>query len=114
MQGLIYPLRLSGGNLETTKNYADLVRNAIFSGLQTQLDERVFRPEYGLDPQEFQAVSSVVTVLGIIRQTIVDALVGYQDVTFEAKASIADNGLMDVLVIYICPDEAPRTLEIQL
>lgn len=114
MQGLIYPLRLSGGNLETTKNYADLVRNAIYSGLQTKLDERVFRPTYGLDPQEFQIVHSVVIVLGIVRQTIVDALEGYPDVTFEAKAAIADDGLMDILVIYICPDEAPRTLEIRL
>lgn len=114
MKGLQYPLKLSGGNLETTVTYADLVRNAIYSGLQTKLEERVMRPEYGLDPQEFQTVNSVILVLGVVRKTISDALSGYPEVTFEAKASMAEDGLMDILVIYICPDEEPRTLEIRI
>ncbi len=114
MKGLVYPLALLGGNLETTENYVGLVRNAIYSGLQTQLEERVFRPDYGLDPQEFQAVNSVIIVLGVVRQAIESALEDYSDVTFEAKASIADDGKMDILVIYVCPDEEPKTLEVRV
>ena len=111
LNGFQYPLELFGGNLAIQKSYPQLVKNAILSGLYTQAEERVFRPEYGLEDAVFRSVQDTVAMLQGIREKIEVALETYEGVTFELMGGINDNGQMDVIVIYITPDEMPITIE---
>ena len=111
LNGFQYPLELSGGNLKVQQDYPQLVRNAILSGLYTQEEERVLRPNYGLNDAVFRSISDTVAMLQSIREKIELALETYTGVTFELMGSINDSGLLDVVVVYITPNEAPVTLK---
>ncbi len=114
LRGLSYPLSLNGGNLAIDSEYPKLVRNAIFSGLLTQEEERVMRPEYGLEPPEFKTVTDVVANLQAIKSKLAIALEGYPDVDFELRGAINEDGRMDVIVIYQVSDETPTSLSVTL
>lgn len=114
MQGFVYPLKLDNKGVKVTDDYAQLVKNAIVSGILTKQEERVMRPEYGLESQEFDVVSDIVTTLAKIRDTVTLALEGYPDVSFELRGSINDSGLLDVLVTYTSPDIAPESVTVTI
>lgn len=114
LQGFSYPLSLYGGSLVLENKFSKLVRNAILSGLYTTIEERVMRPEYGLDPQEFQSVSNIVDILATLRGAIDVALEDYADVSFDLRGSVSEDGRIDVVVVYQCPDEAPNRIEVTL
>lgn len=114
MQGFRYPLSVDGGSLELEYKYPRLVKNAIVSGLYTKAEERVMRPEYGLEPQEFQSVGNIAEVLASIRASIELALEGYPETTFDLRGSINDSGAIDVVVVYQCQDEPPERVEVTI
>ena len=104
MQGLKYPLEIAKGGLVLTKRYENLVEDAIQSSVRTRTEERVMRPEYGREDEEFQAVNSIVELLGNLRRAIVIGLEGYPEVVFELSGAINEMGLVDVTVGYSCPE----------
>lgn len=114
MAGLKYPLEIVNGGLRVSKDYPSLVLSAILSSVNTRTEERVMRPEYGREDEEFQSVSSLVDTLGNLRQTITLGLEGYPDVTFELSGSISEGGLVEATVAYQCPDGLERTVEVSL
>lgn len=114
MQGIVYPLEVSKGSLKLTSDYPTLVKNAILSSLNTELEERVFRPIYGLDPQEFQTVDNLVTILATCRQAIALGLEDYPDVDFDLRGRIDDSGMVVVVVAYSVADSIDGKLEVIL
>lgn len=83
VQGLSYPLTIVDGQLATSID-ADLVRQQIFSVLETRPRERVLRPRYGMPDLLFSSV-----VPGIIGSAIRDAL------TAEIPQGLFDVALVD-------------------
>ena len=114
MQGFVYPLEVSKGSLRLTSDYPTLVKDAIVSSLNTELEERVFRPDYGLDPQEFQAVDNLVTILATCRQAIALGLEDYPDVDFDLRGRIDDSGMVVVWVVYSVADSVSGNVEVAL
>lgn len=114
MQGFRYPLTISNGSLEVTDDLPKLVSGAILSSILTLREERVFRPEYGRDEQVFDSINSLVDLLGSLRRAIATGLEGYPQVTYELLGSIGDDGRAYIQVLYTCPDEIERTIEVSL
>ena len=114
MQGFVYPLEVFRGSLKLTSDYPTLVKNAILSSLNTELEERVFRPTYGLDPQEFQAVDNLTAIFATIRQAIAEGLENYPEVSFDLKGRIDDSGMVEVVVGYITPDGLSGSVEVAI
>lgn len=100
MASVGYPLSVSYGSLELTDDYPTIVKQAILSALQTELEERSYVPEYGLPRSEFESVSSIVSMMAICRQAISEGLEGYSGVTYDLRGSIGDSGLLTLLVSY--------------
>jgi phage baseplate assembly protein W len=65
IQGIAYPLTIADGQLITATD-ADLVRQQIFSVLETRPHERVMRPRYGMPDLLFSAI--VPGILGVAIQ----------------------------------------------
>lgn len=114
MRGFVYPLAINGGTLEVTDHYPTIVKNAIKSGLLTQTEERVMRPEYGLNAQEFQSIQNMSDILAEVRSAIAIALEGFSDVSFELRAAINEDGRLDIVVVYQVNEEAPERVEITI
>lgn len=110
--GFVYPFETYQGSLKLTSDYPTLVKNAILSSLNTELEERVFRPTYGLDPQEFQAVDNLATVLSTCRQAIALGLEDYPDVDFDLRGRVDDSGVVEVVVAYSVADSISGSVEV--
>lgn len=110
--GFIYPFEVYQGSIKLTSDYPTLVKNAILSSLNTELEERVFRPTYGLDPQEFQAVDNLATVLTTCRQAIALGLEDYPDVEFDLRGRVDDSGMVEILVVYNVADSISDSVEV--
>lgn len=111
MSSLSYPLYITYGSLTLTEDYLSIVRSAILSALQTELEERAYHPDYGLPRVEFESVGSLTEIMAICRQAIAEGLEGYPEVTYELRARINDDGLMELLVAYVV-DETSDSLEV--
>lgn len=105
MSSLKYPLAISDGSVTLTDNYALIVQGAIMSALVTELEERAYRPDYGLPRLEFESVSNLTEIMSICRQTIAEGLVNYPDVSYELRAALTDDGLLDLSILYEIGDE---------
>ena len=93
MSGLSYPLTANNGSLLIVSTYIDRVGQALLSSLQTRLEERVYRPEYGLDDQEFQTTSRLTDILNTIRQALETGLEGFDDVELDIRGTFTDDGV---------------------
>lgn len=69
IRGLSYPLRLINGGLATSTDL-DLIKESIFSVLETIPSERVMQYTYGTPHLVFDAVRDFTIVLEIIRQAL--------------------------------------------
>lgn len=114
MQGFRYPLTTTNGSVEVTDELPKLVSGAILSSILTLQEERVFRPEYGRDEQVFDSINSLVDLLGNLRKAIATGLEGYPEIRYELLGSIGDDGKAYIQVLYTCPDELERTIEVAL
>ena len=113
MQGLKYPLTIAKGSLVYSSEYQDLVGNAIISSLKTRTEERVMRPEYGREDEEFQSISSLVDILARLRRTILVGLEGYDGVSFELSGWLREDGLLDVSVLYRTVEGLTQELNVE-
>lgn len=112
MTGLKYPLEASNGGLELVTTYPAKVGQAILSALATELEERVLRPEYGLDPQDFTTISDITMILVTIRETIERGLEDLSGVTFDLRGTINDDGMVAVLISYMVAEGTQGQLEV--
>lgn len=112
MNGLVYPLVIANGSISTTDYFPKLVAGAIVSSLKTRTEERVFRPDYGRYDEEFNSINSLTDVLSRTRQAVEFGLEGYEGVEFEVRGRLADDGLVNVQVVYTCPESLTNTIEI--
>lgn len=53
MKALAIPFRLANGAIATTQNYDDIVRWQVLDAAATNLNERVMRPEYGVNARDY-------------------------------------------------------------
>lgn len=81
MTSLRFPLQLSPqGRLVTSDNPVDVVRDAILSGLLTELGERVYRPYYGRDVQVLTTYSQA-TLATRLKDSVITSLFDYDEVS---------------------------------
>jgi hypothetical protein len=108
---LLYPLAVDpDGAIRLSKDLPTAIAGAIRSGLATVVEERVWRPEYGLVRAVLSTYYSVVPVLGQCRAAIETALEGYPGVNFSLSGYLGDDGVARVTVEYQV-DDITYTLE---
>jgi len=95
--GITFPLQAINGNLLIASD-AELFKGHILSWLQTELRERVMRPNYGLADTLFGTSQDV----GRIRIIILEGLQAYiPNVEFEVTGSIIDTGEVEFFVYWV-------------
>lgn len=114
MTRLSYPLEASNGSLKLVTDYPNRIGQAILSAVATELEERVLRPEYGLDPQEFNTISDITMILATIRETVERGLEDLPGVTFDLRGALNDDGMVAVLISYMVADGSRGQLEVTL
>lgn len=53
MKALAIPFRLANGTIATTQNYDDIVRWQVLDAAATNLNERIMRPEWGVNARDY-------------------------------------------------------------
>lgn len=114
MAAVKYPLEVVNGRVALVDQYADIVGQHILAAVNTVVDERVWRPEFGRDLWVFTSVSDLPSILANVREAIRSALETYPDIEYSTLGYISDDGLLYLAVTYQCPDFDPRTLEVRL
>lgn len=94
-RGLTYPLQIVNGGLKTSTDI-DLLREAIYSVLETVPSERVMQYTYGTPQLVFDAISSFNVVLEIIRQALETQIPEVS--RFEVLGDIDDEGVGRVTI----------------
>lgn len=74
-RGYSYPLRVEGGNLALSEDY-DLIREFIFSVLETRWFERVMRPSYGTPDYVFEAIRDPSAISEQVLQALETQVIG--------------------------------------
>lgn len=108
MASLRYPLQAYKGKLVTTEDYPTIIGDRILAAVQTQLEERVYVPDFGIEDATFKPVADLAAVLSDIRRSVAMALETDPEVAYDVLGSVQDNGSLYILVRYVCPNEAPR------
>jgi hypothetical protein len=93
-QGIAYRLAVANGDLVLTSD-VDLIRDHIFSVLETEPRERVMRPGYGTPDFLFTGVRDINLIAQFIRQCLEQEIPGVQ---FSVTGTIADDGAGQVAV----------------
>lgn len=96
IQGIAYPLTVSEGGLAVATD-TELVRQQIFSVLETYRRERVMRPDYGLPDNLFNPI--VPGAMGAYVQNLLDQEIPSADF---AVGSLASNeGILELEVRWL-------------
>lgn len=107
---LTYPLCIEDGRLVVSRN-EDVVRDQIFSVLQTRPLERVMQPNYGAPDLIFEAHSSPGVIAERIRQVLVLAI---ENVDFTVSGEIAETGSYTLTIEYTVNAQIQPTLTFDL
>lgn len=91
MTCLSYPIRVENGKLAVTELESNKVSEAIQQSLLTFLEERIYVPEYGLDVEILEAVSSTSELEERIRQALEVGLDNYLVANIRVKAELLDD-----------------------
>lgn len=96
---LVYPMRRNKyGDIDTTSDYAQQVRGAILSALNTVRGERVYRDDYGTETTLFNTDALILSIRAASSALKVLTL-EYPDVPYSVTGFITD-GLTVVNVSY--------------
>jgi len=113
MKAVKLPLQAIDGRVLYTGDYPNIIKQNIISAIITYQDERVYRPEYGIDDPVFTAVDTVPGVLGLVKNAIAGALEEtFPEVTYTVLGSVNDDGKLDIVVNYRVGDSDPDQVEI--
>lgn len=109
IRSLRYPLQAVNGKLVLTDSYPVIVGQCILAALQTRLEERVYRPEFGLPDHTFDSISNLALILAEVRTAIELAIAeDFPEVTFQVLGGVSDDGKLDLQVAYQSPEFSDR------
>lgn len=94
VRGLAYPLTAKNGSLALSEDYS-VIRDAIFSVLETRPGERVLRVRFGSPDFIFDSVAHPQGILSRIQTALEEQIA---DVEFAVTGSIGDDGAFSVKV----------------
>jgi hypothetical protein len=94
-RGIRYPLQIVNGSLAVSTDF-DLLREAIFSVLETRPLERVLALSYGTPSYIFDTIRDPGVICEQIRISLATQIPGVD--SFSVTGSIAEDGVMDVQV----------------
>lgn len=113
MKAVKLPLQVLDGRVILTDDYPTIVKQNIVSAIVTYQDERVYRPEFGLEDPVFTAIDTVPGMLGLVKTAIAGALAeDFPEVTYTVLGSVNDDGKLDIVVNYRVGDSDPDQVEI--
>lgn len=111
IRGLSYPLQIVNGGLKTSTDL-DLIRESIYSVIDTIPSERVLQYVYGTPNLIFDAVPSFSVTLEIIRQALQTQI---PDVSsFEVTGDIDEEGIGTVQINWTIDDLPQVPIQYQL
>lgn len=90
IRGVSYPLTISNGSLQLSTDI-QLIKESIFSVLETRFFERIMRPGYGTPDLIFDAIPSNEFALQQIRMALETQI---EDVDFDVTGTMLDSGQM--------------------
>lgn len=96
-RGLSYPIQIEDGGLKLSEDL-DLIREAIYSVLETRWFERAMRPGYGTPDYIFTAVQNENLIAEQIRQALETQILGVDEWRVEGNAY--DNGVLELSINY--------------
>jgi hypothetical protein len=88
IRGFAYPLTLENGGLKTSTDL-DLIRESIYSVLETRPFERVMRSRYGTADLVFDAYASAGVIAERVRQSLELQI---REASFEVLGTLLDSG----------------------
>ncbi len=94
LRNLAYPLTAKNGSLALSEDYS-VIRDAIFSVLETRPGERVLRVRFGSPDFIFDSVAHPQGILSRIQTALEEQIV---DVEFSVTGSIGDDGVLPVRI----------------
>lgn len=111
IRGLSYPLRLINGGLAVSTDL-DLIKESIFSVLETIPSERVMQYTYGTPHLVFDSVPSFGVVLETIRQAL-ESQIPEVD-RFDISGNIDEDGIGRVEILWTVNDLPQVPIQYQL
>lgn len=96
-RGFSYPLRIEEGSLGLSED-SDLIREAIFSVLETRWFERVMRPSYGTPDYVFESVRDTSAIAEQILQALETQIEGVS--SWKVSGTIDDSGVLRIAIDY--------------
>lgn len=105
---LSYPLQIKDGGLQVSTDY-DVIREAIYSVLETRPYERVMQPTYGTPDFIFSTYTNSSIVAEMVRIQLEEQLSG---VEFEVTGSIDDSGTSRLSIQWSVDDVAQAAITV--
>jgi hypothetical protein len=110
---LRYPLAVFNGSL-VYQLEDNVVKEAILSALFTYQNERVLNPGYGTDLEVFKLLPELGDILGELENRVSESLSEYGDITLTFYGSMAEEGLLDLSVLYTTDTIDDGSISIEL
>lgn len=111
IRGISYPLAIANGALKVSTDI-DLLRESIYSVLETVPSERVLNYTYGTPNIIFDAVPSFPVILELIRQSLETQIFGVDE--FNVTGDIDDEGVGRVKIEWSVEDLPQPPIQYQL
>lgn len=96
-RGLRYPLTIINGGLAVSTDF-DLIKEAIFSVLETRIFERVMRGNYGTPSFIFETIQDPNVICEQIRISLATQIPELDEVN--VTGSISEDGVMQVQILW--------------
>ncbi len=96
-RGISYPLTIINGGLAVSTDF-DLIKEAIFSVLETRIFERVMRPQFGTPSFIFETIQDPNVICEQIRISLVTQIPEVE--SFNVTGSISEDGIMQVQIFW--------------
>ncbi|UKO99356.1 GPW/gp25 family protein [Nostoc sp. UHCC 0870] len=110
MNGLNFPLQIVNGNLSVVTD-GNLYKAHILSFLQTELRERVMRPQYGLKDYLFETISDITLIAANIKTGLQQYV---PEIQLEVTGNINDQGEAEISIYWLFEDEEQPTIRLTL
>lgn len=112
-RGFQYPLTLSNGGLAVSTDF-DLLKEQIYSVLETRPLERVMATDYGTPSFIFESVQDAGVICEQIRLSLRTQIPEVED--FRVTGSIAEDGVMDIQIYWVADsiDQPPIAYKLTL
>lgn len=100
MTTLRYPITAENGSLLLTREEERKIPEVIRHCLQTRLEERPMRPDWGIEDPEFNVVYDLPAYLRTVETALIEALGEYPGTSLSVVGAINDSGTLPVTVYW--------------